>query len=131
MVPTWDDEDCIFCGVCEKVCRSQAIKIEGEQILLDPTKCNYCGRCVKSCPTDAWKGKAGYLASFGGTFGNDIRRGSELLPIITDEDTLFRVADAAIDFFDANGNAGERFAKTLERVGWDQLKEKVEKAYYG
>lgn len=131
LVPTWDDEDCIFCGVCEKVCRSQAIKIEGEQILLDPTKCNYCGRCVKSCPTDAWKGKAGYLASFGGTFGNDIRRGSELLPIITDEDTLFRVADAAIDFFDANGNAGERFAKTLERVGWDQLKEKVEKAYYG
>lgn len=131
LVPAWDDEDCIFCGVCEKVCRSQAIKIEGEQILLDPTKCNYCGRCVKSCPTDAWKGKAGYLASFGGTFGNDIRRGSELLPIITDEDTLFRVADAAIDFFDANGNAGERFAKTLERVGWDQLKEKVEKAYYG
>ena len=57
--------------------------------------------------------------------------GTELLPIIEDEATLFRVADAAIDFFAENAIAGERFAKTLDRVGWDKLKEKVEAAYHG
>ncbi|MBQ8469395.1 MAG: coenzyme F420 hydrogenase, partial [Clostridia bacterium] len=39
--------------------------------------------------------------------------------------------DAAIDFFAENANAGERFAKTLERVGWDSFEDKVKEAYYG
>jgi dissimilatory sulfite reductase (desulfoviridin) alpha/beta subunit len=69
--------------------------------------------------------------SFGGTFGNNIQKGTELLPLIRDTDTLLRVADAAIDFFSANAKPGERFAKTLERVGWESFKEKVEEAYHG
>jgi dissimilatory sulfite reductase (desulfoviridin) alpha/beta subunit len=44
---------------------------------------------------------------------------------------LFRVADAAIDFFDNNANPSERFAKTLERVGWDKLEKAVKEAYNG
>ncbi len=133
LVPGWKRDSCIFCGVCEKACRSGAIAIDeaAGTITLENDKCNYCGRCVKSCPTGAWEGESGYLVSFGGTFGNDIRKGSELLPIITDEDALYRVADAAIDFFAENANPGERFAKTLDRVGWDELKESVEAAYHG
>ena len=131
LVPTWNRESCIFCGVCEKACRSGAIHIEGNEIKLDQSKCNYCGRCVKSCPADAWQGESGFIVSFGGTFGNDIRKGTELLPIITDKATLFRVSDAAIDFFAEHANPGERFAKTIERVGWDALKQKVEAAYHG
>ncbi len=132
LVPTWNKDDCIFCGVCEKACRSGAIVIEdGVAITIDQAKCNYCGRCVKGCPTGAWEGESGFIVSFGGTFGNDIQKGTELLPIITDEDTLYRVADAAIEFFDENANPSERFAKTIQRVGWDKLKEKVEAAYHG
>ena len=132
LVPDWNKDACIFCGVCEKACRSGAISIvDGERITIDASKCNSCGRCVKSCSTGAWEGESGFIVSFGGTFGNDIRKGTELLPIITDEDTLYRVADAAIGFFDEYANPGERFAKTIERVGWDKLKEKVEAAYHG
>ena len=131
LVPEWNKESCIFCGVCEKACRTEAITIKDGEITIEPSKCNFCGRCVKSCPTEAWQGKSGYIVSFGGTFGNSIRKGAELLPIIEDEDTLFRVADAAIDFFGENAQPGERFAKTLDRVGWDKLKEKVEAAYHG
>jgi dissimilatory sulfite reductase (desulfoviridin) alpha/beta subunit len=128
---SWKEEDCIQCGVCVKVCRSGAIALEDGKITLDESKCNHCGRCVKSCPTEAWEGQSGFLVSFGGTFGNNIQKGTELLPLIQDTDTLLRVADAAIDFFAANANPGERFAKTLERVGWEPFKEKVEEAYHG
>ncbi|MGN1194628.1 MAG: 4Fe-4S binding protein [Acutalibacteraceae bacterium] len=131
MIIDWNKDDCIFCGVCEKACRKDAITISDGKITVDEEKCNYCGRCVTACPTEAWQGKSGYIVSFGGTFGNDIQKGSEILPIIEDEDTLLRVADAAIDFFAENANPSERFAKTLERVGWDKLKEKVEEAYNG
>jgi dissimilatory sulfite reductase (desulfoviridin) alpha/beta subunit len=128
---SWKEEDCIQCGVCVKVCRSGAIALEDGKITLDENKCNHCGRCVKSCPTEAWEGQSGFLVSFGGTFGNNIQKGTELLPLIQDTDTLLRVADAAIDFFAANAKPGERFAKTLERVGWEPFKEKVEEAYHG
>jgi dissimilatory sulfite reductase (desulfoviridin) alpha/beta subunit len=128
---SWKEEDCIQCGVCVKVCRSGAISLEDGKITLDESKCNHCGRCVKSCPTEAWEGQSGFLVSFGGTFGNNIQKGTELLPLIQDTDTLLRVADAAIDFFAANAKPGERFAKTLERVGWEPFKEKVEEAYHG
>lgn len=131
LVPAWHRDDCIFCGVCEKACRSGAISIEGDRISLDKDKCNYCGRCVKSCPSDAWQGQSGFIVSFGGTFGNDIQKGTELLPIITDRETLFRVADAAIDFFAEHARPGERFAGTIGRVGWEALKQKVEAAYHG
>lgn len=131
LIPSWNTEACIFCGVCEKACRQSAITIEDGEIKLNQSKCNYCGRCVKSCPTSAWEGKSGYLVSFAGTFGNSIQKGKEILPIIEDKETLFRVADAAIDFFAEYANPSERFAKTLDRVGWDKLQERVEAAYHG
>ncbi len=130
-IPHYDENACISCGLCVKICRSSAITMEDGKISIDRSKCNYCGRCVKSCPTDAWQGESGFIVSFGGTFGNSIQKGEEILPIIKDEETLFRVADAAIDFFDQNAVPSERFAKTLERVGWDKFKEKVEAAYHG
>lgn len=99
------------------------------KIELDPGKCNNCGRCVKSCPTEAWVGEPGYLVSFGGTFGNFIYKGEEFAPIIRDKETLFRVTDAAIEYFEENAKPSERFRKTLERLGSDGLKEKLIKAY--
>ncbi len=128
----WVKEDCISCGVCIKACRKGALSFGDDgDILLDSSKCNYCGRCVKSCPTDAWVGESAYIVSFGGTFGNDIVKGDELLPLITSEEKLFEITDAAIDFFEENAKPSERFRKTLERVGEDKLKAKLQEVYNG
>lgn len=127
----WREDDCISCGVCVKVCRENALTQEDGRIILDEQKCNYCGRCAKSCPADAWNTKSVYLVSFGGTFGNSIAKGSEYLPPIESDEALYRVTDAAITFFADYANSGERFRKTIERVGEDALKEKLEEAYNG
>lgn len=131
MEVTWAEDKCIGCGVCEKACRQGAIKCEGNKVTINRDKCNYCGRCVKSCPTDAWEGNSGYLVSFGGLFGNQIYKGEQLLPIVHDKETLFRVTDAAIDFFRDHANPGERFRLTLQRVGEDEFRKKIKDAYEG
>ena len=128
---TWRQDACIQCGVCEKACRENAITLEDNQVKIDASKCNFCGRCAKSCPTDAWDVKDAYLVSFGGTFGNSISKGESLLPLITSEEQLFRVTDAAIQFFDDYGKAGERFKFTIDRVGKDHLYEVLKGAYDG
>ena len=118
-------------GVCVKACRQDALKMVDGKIELDAQKCNHCGRCVKSCPVDAWKGTPGYIVSFGGTFGNNIYKGEELLPLIPDKETLFRVTDAAINFFEKNANPSERFRKTLQRVGEEDFRSQLKDAYEG
>lgn len=124
---TWHEDACIYCGLCEETCREGAIKVSEKDhtVSIDRSKCNYCGRCVRCCPTEAWTGKGGYLLSFAGTFGNNIHMGKEVVPFIKDEDTLFRVCDCAIDYFAEHANKSERFALTLERIGWDDFKEKL------
>lgn len=129
MEVTCDHSACISCGVCVKACRSGAITLTSEGIQIDRSKCNYCGRCVKSCPTDAWKGESGYLVSFGGLFGNQIYKGEQLLPIIKDKETLFRVTDAAVRFFEEHANAGERFRLMLQRVGEEEFRKVIREAY--
>ncbi|MDR2693097.1 MAG: 4Fe-4S binding protein [Chitinispirillales bacterium] len=129
----WQKEACDFCGVCVKVCREGAITRSDangiNEISLDKSKCDNCGRCVKSCPVDAWRGDPGYILSFGGTFGNLIAKGEQILPIIMNRETLFRVADAALDFFDKHAKKSERFRIAIDRTGWDKFKTEMEAAY--
>lgn len=124
-------DDCIQCGVCVKACREGALCMKDGKIVIDREKCNNCARCVKSCPTDAWVGEPGYIVSFGGLFGNKIYKGEQIVPIIRDKETLFRVTDAAISFFEKHANAGERFRLTLERVGKEEFKKEVQATYEG
>jgi dissimilatory sulfite reductase (desulfoviridin) alpha/beta subunit len=128
---TWLKDICTLCGVCVKACREGAVTQSANEILLNESKCNNCGRCVKSCPVDAWKGEPGYILSFGGTFGNLIAKGEQFLPIIRDKETLFRIADVALNFFDKHAKPSERFRSAIDRTGWDKFKKEMEAAYHG
>lgn len=41
---------CIGCKMCEKVCESDAVKVEGNVAHIDPEKCTNCGKCAEKCP---------------------------------------------------------------------------------
>lgn len=128
--PKWNVENCSYCGVCEAVCPFQAIVLNSTEDTLsfDESKCLYCGKCVKSCPTDAWGGTNGYLLSFGGTFGNELVFGEQILPLITNKQQLFKLVDAAIEFYREHGQTEERFRFTIDRVGKEKLTAKLEEA---
>ena len=44
---------CIACGKCQKVCKFEAITVEGNLAYIDPEKCKACGLCVRECPKNA------------------------------------------------------------------------------
>ena len=127
----WKEGDCISCGVCEKVCREGAVRTVDGKIQVDQDKCSYCGRCAFSCPTDAYETTPGYMISFGGLFGNKINKGEPIIPFVEDKEILFRVCDAALEFFKENAKPGERFKFTIDRVGKDRFEEVIWKAYKG
>ncbi|MDD4807026.1 MULTISPECIES: 4Fe-4S binding protein [Caproicibacterium] len=130
LIPSWNEQDCIYCGACAKVCPNQCIAVdkEAKMVTIDRDKCRKCGKCVRSCPKKAWTGKVGYQLNFGGTFGNHFRKGQQLLPILYSEEQVIRAADAALDYFQKNGRPHERLALMLERVGTDGLVETLQEA---
>ena len=125
----WIPDKCIQCGVCVKVCRSGAIELKDGKISLYQEKCNYCGRCTKSCPVDSYQETEGYIVSFGGLFGNRINKGETVIPFIEDHDTLLKVCDRAIRFFEKNALPGERFKFTIDRVGKEVFEKEIKEAY--
>lgn len=128
MKPEWNPSTCTFCGLCEAICPAAAIKVgKGENTLrFNESACIYCGKCVKSCPTEAWDGKNGFIVYFGGLFGNRIAIGRQLLPPIFSEEALHEAIEATLDFFQTYGKQGERLRTTIERIGWDHFKSKLE-----
>lgn len=121
--PLWLEDKCCFCGLCAATCPGKAITVDksAKTLTLDEEKCINCGKCNKVCPTSAWTGQQGFLLSFGGLYGNRITIGKHLLPIILSQEILYKAVDTTLNFFAKNANKGERFANTLNRVGWEKL----------
>lgn len=126
--PTWNAENCTYCGVCQAVCPAKAITVDRKEktVTRDENKCVYCGRCIKRCPSDAWTGENGFIISFGGLYGNRIAVGKNFLPIVFDEEKLFEIVEAALKFFAENAKSGERFRNMLDRVGWENFVSTIE-----
>ena len=51
--PTVDQELCIGCGACVKICAHDAPHIADKRCTIDHTRCAGCGRCIGVCPKDA------------------------------------------------------------------------------
>lgn len=130
MKPTWTEDKCSFCGLCEAVCPTKAVKVDKyeKSLLFNESECNYCGKCVKSCPTEAWEGKSGFIVYFGGLFGNRIAIGEQLIPILFTREELQKVVEVTLEFFKKYGKQGERFRNTLDRTGWDLLEKDLKEA---
>ncbi|HOM03138.1 MAG TPA: 4Fe-4S binding protein [Acetivibrio sp.] len=127
MKPAWAEDKCIYCGLCQAVCPAKVIEVKKQEkeLAFNEKDCIYCGKCVKVCPTSAWEGKSGFILYFGGLFGNRISIGRQLLPILFSKEDLHKVIEATLAFFEEHGKPGERFGNTLDRVGWDLLKNRL------
>ena len=49
-----EQEKCIYCGICQKKCPTQAIVVDRPSKLwkIDPFRCITCNACVDNCPKD-------------------------------------------------------------------------------
>lgn len=51
--PLVAQENCVGCGMCQKMCAHDAITITDKKATIHHDKCVGCGRCIGACPHDA------------------------------------------------------------------------------
>lgn len=127
-VPVPDTEKCRGCKKCqiEKNCPIHAAKLEDGRISIDPDACNHCGRCKGKCPFGAVEEyREGYKILIGGRWGKKTACGRPLPRLFATEEEVMAVIDRAILLFREEGIAGERFADTVARLGFDYLSGKL------
>lgn len=127
-VPVPDTEKCRGCKKCqiEKNCPIHAAKLEDGKISIDPDACNHCGRCKGKCPFGAVEEyREGYKILIGGRWGKKTACGQPLPRLFTTEEEVMTVIDRAILLFREEGIAGERFADTVARLGFDYVSGKL------
>ncbi|MDE7323453.1 MAG: FAD-dependent oxidoreductase [Lachnospiraceae bacterium] len=127
-VPEIDLSKCRGCKVCqvEKGCPIHVAQMEDGKIKIDSGSCNHCGRCVGKCPFGAVNESAsGYRIYVGGRWGKKVAQGHMLDKIFTSEDEVVEMAERAILFFRDEGLSGERFADTIDRLGFEYVQDKL------
>ena len=123
-IPGLDQDECNGCKKCGVVqaCPMGAAKLEDGVLEIDKDVCNNCGRCIGTCHFDALdEGTYGYKIYIGGRWGKKIAQGQALSRIFTDKEEALAVIEKAILLFREQGKTGERFAKTIERLGFENV----------
>lgn len=113
--------NCKNCGVV-KSCVVRAAQLADEKITINTHECLNCGICIGKCPFHAViKGDVGYKIVIGGRWGKQVAQGKALNRIFTDKEALLNRVEEIIIFYKENGLPGERFAQTIERIGFDKV----------
>lgn len=118
-------EKCKSCKLCLKNCPVKAIDFT-DKITVDKSNCNNCGRCIEKCPFGAIeKETTGCIIYIGGRWGKKIARGQALSKVFTDKEEVLKVVEKAILLFKDKGEAGERFADTVKRLGFENVEKEL------
>lgn len=126
--PSYDVEKCKGCKVCqiENACPMGAAKLVDGKIALDENICNNCGRCVEKCPFGCVEGGTyGYRVYIGGRWGKKTANGRMVNHFFKTEDEVLDFIDRALNFFKDNGNTKERFAETINRLGFENVEKEL------
>lgn len=123
-VPNIQLDKCRGCKVCQVVnaCPIKVAEMKDGKISVDPNACNHCGRCVGKCPFHAFdEATDGYRIYIGGRWGKKVAHGRMLEKVFTDREEVLAVIEKAILLFREQGITGERFADTIERLGFENV----------
>ncbi len=127
-VPMIDYAKCRGCKKCQvaESCPIKIAEVVDGKIHVDPKECNSCGRCAGKCPFGAFEEyQYGFKVFIGGRWGKKIAHGQPLTKIFTSEEEVMDVVEKAILLFRDEGISGERFADTIQRLGFDYVNEKL------
>lgn len=120
-IPVYDPEKCQNCSVCTvaDACPTGAARIKDCRININAGKCVHCGRCAGQCRFDVMGGYTdGYKVYIGGRWGKKQAQGTPLNRFFTDKKEVVRTVEKTILFFREQGLPGERFATTINRIGY-------------
>ena len=123
-IPNFDEDLCNGCKKCsvDAACPMGAAKVEDGLLEIDKDICNNCGRCIGSCRFDAIEdGQTGYKIYIGGRWGKKVAQGHALSKIFTSKEEVMKVVEKAIVLFREQGKTGERFAATIDRIGFENV----------
>lgn len=127
-VPEIDYEKCRGCAKCavEAACPMKTAHVENGKITKDESVCNSCGRCIAKCPFGAFENFTdGCRIYIGGRWGKKVARGRALSKLFTSREEVLDTVERAICFFRDEGETGERFADTIERLGFEYAEKKI------
>ncbi|MDY3917869.1 MAG: FAD-dependent oxidoreductase [Candidatus Limivivens sp.] len=127
-VPMVDYTKCRGCKKCqvEANCPVHVANVVDGKIQIDPEACNNCGRCRGKCPFGALEEyQEGYKIYIGGRWGKKTANGRPLNRIFTSEEEVLDMVEKAILLFRDEGVSGERFADTIQRLGFDYVEDKL------
>ena len=127
-IPNFHEEICKGCKKCiiSKNCPMNACEVVDKKLKIDEDKCIHCGRCDKKCPFESIKeSKHGFKIYIGGTWGKRVSHGVALSKIFTDKEEALNVIEKAILLYKEQGISGERFATTINRIGFEKVEKQL------
>lgn len=127
-IPEVDLDKCRGCKVCfvEKNCPTKVAKVVDGKVYINPDECNQCGRCVNKCTFKCITNYTnGYKVYVGGRWGKKVANGRLLDKIFTSKEEVLDVIEKAILLFRDEGEKGERFSDTINRLGFEYVQEKL------
>lgn len=128
LITVVNEDMCKGCKKCqvETACPMGAAKLEDGVMQRNEDVCNNCGRCVGTCPFHViGEGTPGFLVYIGGRWGKKIAHGKKINYIFKTKDELLTFVEKTILFFREKGKAGERFADTIERIGFVDVEKEL------
>lgn len=125
-MPSLDTDKCRGCKKCaiELNCPIHSAKVTDSKLDFG-ADCNNCGRCKGKCYFNASEYTNGYKVCIGGRWGKKTAVAKELPKLFKTEEEVLEVIERALIFFRDEGIKGERFADTIERLGFEYIKEKL------
>ena len=127
-IPQQDLDKCKGCKKCaiEAACPNKEAKVVDGKLHIDEEACRHCGRCVGKCPFDSIPdGTYGYKIYVGGRWGKKVAKGKALGKVFITKEEALDVIEKAILLFKEQGEKGERFAETIDRIGFENVEKQL------